>query len=87
MPLYKLTSPSGKSYIGITRGALQVRLNHHRFDSERGSLGKLHKAIRKYGFENFKVDVLNASNDPDELCELEIAAMNANTVSGKGPTT
>ena len=84
MPLYKLTSPSGKSYIGITRGALQVRLNHHRFDSERGSLGKLHKAIRKYGFENFKVEVLNASNDPDELCELEIAAIREHNTFGKG---
>ena len=84
MPLYKLTSPSGKSYIGITRGALQVRLNHHRFDSERGSRGKLHTAIRKYGFENFKVEVLNASNDPDELCELEIAAIREHGSFGKG---
>jgi len=84
MPLYKLTSPSGKSYIGITKGPLQARLNHHRFDSERGSRGKLHTAIRKHGFENFKIEVLHDSIDPDELCELEIAAIRDLNTFGKG---
>jgi len=84
MPLYKLTSPSGKSYIGITKGPLQARLNRHRFDSERGSRGKLHTAIRKHGFENFKIEVLHDSIDPDELCELEIAAIRDLNTFGKG---
>ncbi len=83
MPLYKLTSPSGKSYIGMTTGRLHARLNHHRFDSERGSLLKLHKAIRKYGFDNFKVEVLDESNDPDELCRLEIDAIQEHSTFGR----
>jgi len=83
VPLYKLTSPSGKSYIGLTTGPLQVRLNHHRFDSERGSTLKLHKAFRKYGFDNFKVEVLDESIDPDELCRLEIAAIKEHDTFGR----
>lgn len=75
MPLYKLTSPSGKAYIGITRGEMRVRLNHHRFDAENNCGHLLHKAIKKYGFDNFKVEVLHNSINPDELCKLEIAAI------------
>lgn len=59
--IYKATSPSGRCYIGQTTN-LKNRINQHKnisfnenctdFDT------KFHKAIRKYGIQNFKWEVI-----------------------------
>lgn len=76
MPHYKLTSPSGKVYHGITVRAVESRLSEH---SRRALLGDktlpLHRAIRKYGINAFKVEIMNPSTDIDELHALEVAAI------------
>ena len=53
--IYKLTSPSGKSYIGQTRRTLQERMNGHKSN---GKCRLIHKAIKKYGFVNFTLETL-----------------------------
>lgn len=66
--VYKHTSPSGKVYIGITcqsptarwRGGLGYRNNDYFF-----------KAIVKYGWENFRHEILHEGLTRAEACERE----------------
>jgi group I intron endonuclease len=55
--LYRLTSPSGKAYIGIAKN-VRKRWLEHSHAARCGSKCALHKAIRKYGFDNFKKEIL-----------------------------
>ena len=54
--IYKYTSPSGKSYIGQTVQSLSDRAGHN----GKNYLGckYFHNAIKKYGWNNFKVEIL-----------------------------
>lgn len=69
--IYKLTSPSGKIYIGQT-GNLRKRLNeHNRIDSPIGY------ALRKYGLDNFDVEILWVAVDDAlanclESCAIDV---------------
>lgn len=75
MPHYKLTAPNGKSYHGITTQSINRRMTGHRTWAKKGSKYPLHAAIRKYGFDAFKLEVLSESKDRDELHRLEVAAI------------
>lgn len=54
--IYKITSPSGKAYIGQTLVALDKRMKDHLKSSSNCKL--LKRAIIKYGWESMKVEVL-----------------------------
>lgn len=69
--LYKLTSPSGKSYIGITSGSLPDRWRAHRAHAKRCKTGCLQKAIRKYGAASFQVEVVARATDYGLLKVME----------------
>lgn len=72
--LYKLTSPSGKSYIGITLKSLDDRWMGHKCEpAKRGKI--LHNAMRKYGHDSFKVECLVVAKDWTYLCALERRAI------------
>ena len=61
--IYKITNLiNGKSYIGHSKHILQ-RWTQHRYDSKTKQL-PLYRAIRKYGIENFKFEIL-------EECKVE----------------
>lgn len=61
--IYKITNLiNGKSYIGHSKHILQ-RWTQHRYDSKTKQL-PLYRAIRKYGIENFKFEIL-------EECKIE----------------
>lgn len=66
--VYCLTSPSGKSYVGQTINIKRRLCNYKRCDCKRQL--KLYNALKKYGFENFKVVVLEEC-DRSELNEIE----------------
>jgi len=74
MLIYKLTSPSNKVYIGCTtRDDVKIRLNEHIRDARNGKKYALHRAIRKYGFDNFNIAVLELNIENfDKLKILEI---------------
>lgn len=55
--IYKYTSPSGKIYIGQTIRPKKRRSEHH-FSSLNKPDIVFHKAIKKYGWENFSYTVL-----------------------------
>lgn len=52
--IYKYTSPSGKSYIGQTVRPEARMAKHRRMEGDCA----FHRAIKKYGFENFTYEVL-----------------------------
>lgn len=67
--VYKITSPSGRSYVGLTRLAVQERWRQHK------KVNKNHpfyNAIKKYGAENFKIETLLSRLTLEEAQENEI---------------
>lgn len=73
--LYKLTSPSGKSYIGISLFSVEKRCAEHQAAARKGVRTALYAAIRRYGFEQFAVAVLAESDSWPALCEMERASI------------
>jgi group I intron endonuclease len=71
--LYRLTSPSGRAYIGIAKN-VRKRWQEHGNASRCGSKCALHSAIRKYGFENFIKEILVKSYI-DYIKDLEVKAI------------
>ena len=77
--IYKITSPSGKSYIGRTKN-LNKRLIEHRSLAKTGkNKYSIHKAILKYGWDNMKVEILDMapSKDIEALEEKYIIETNS----------
>lgn len=72
--LYRITSPSGKFYIGITVQSVSKRWWSHCREACVGSNTPLHRAIRKYGADAFEVRTLAVLEDT-ELAATEIRAI------------
>jgi group I intron endonuclease len=72
--LYRLTSPSGKQYVGITSGTVKNRWRYHRKDRLVDRTPALSKAIKKYGYSSFLVETL-VEADWDSLVEIEKRAI------------
>lgn len=49
---------SGKKYVGQTRQGIQARWSQHRCEAKRRKTTYLHRAIHKYGAENFSISIL-----------------------------
>ncbi len=56
-------APTGAWYIGITKRAVAKRMSDHRASARRGSDAHLHRAMRKYGFGAFAVEILEDCTD------------------------
>lgn len=63
--IYKITnSVTGKSYIGITSQGYLKRFRVHKSEAKRKKYDTyLHRSIRKYGEENFTIEVLENHED------------------------
>lgn len=71
MIVYKITNlKNNKAYIGITNGTLEERMKAHRSHS-RNKRRKLYDAFKKYGFENFLVEILEEVETKKEALEKE----------------
>lgn len=71
--LYKLINKiNGHFYIGITSRSINLRKLEHFSDAkcEKGDL-PIHKAIRKYGQENFYVELVETAESWDTICLRE----------------
>lgn len=62
---------NNKMYIGLTTTTLEQRIASHKTDSKRKDT-YFYRAIRKYGFESFRWDVLDTAKSVEELEEKEI---------------
>jgi group I intron endonuclease len=60
-----INSVNGKSYVGFTSKSSEKRWKVHRYLSLRGSKQHIHCALRKYGAENFKLEVLEEGWNPE----------------------
>jgi group I intron endonuclease len=69
MVIYRLISPSGKSYIGLTKD-FKRRLKEHILASKNGNYA-IHAAIRKYGINSFQKEILYETEVESELIEKE----------------
>lgn len=71
--VYRITSPSGKSYIGITKRSVRVRWSAH---VSRARASRLNhpflNAIRKYGSEAFTVTVLATEFTEQQAKDVEV---------------
>lgn len=71
--IYKITNLlSGKSYIGQTRCGYQARWKTHNLTAIRGSSLVIHRALRKYGSSNFKIELIANALSLSLLNALEI---------------
>lgn len=83
--LYRLTFPSGKSYIGISRHSVDWRWKRHLVWVRLGSRTQVAMAIRKYGPETVTRETLVVADDIAYLRALEVAAIKAfNTLAPHG---
>lgn len=79
--IYKLTSPSGKSYIGQTC-RIEKRLLAHKTVSQCSAISA---AIKKYGLEKFNIEILETELDLDKANILEAEYIkNNNTLFPNG---
>lgn len=70
--IYKATSKiSGKSYIGQTVDSVSIRMTHHKSRAKCGSDQVFHKAIRKYGWEDFEWTEIYTYVPLDQLDNME----------------
>lgn len=68
--VYKHTSPSGKVYIGIAKDVKHRWRNNG--SGYKGST-RIWYAIQKYGWDNFKHDIVAEKLTRQEACDMEIA--------------
>ena len=78
--LYSITNElTGKAYVGITTTTLSTRFYHHKKAAEEnkgGAQSKLYNAMRKYGVENFSINLLrDDAQTIDELLEQEVSTI------------
>jgi len=72
--IYKITNTvNGKVYIGQTTRPLQERFKRHLIEAKNNTLpdNYFHRAIRKYGADNFVVEQIDSANTQQELNEKE----------------
>lgn len=73
MFIYKITNKvNGKIYIGQTSSSLEIRWRGHKDRSKTKCNYPLYRSIRKYGIENFHIELLQSCNSREELLNLEI---------------
>lgn len=66
--IYKLTCQiTEKSYIGFTNNVLRRMRQHKKAAAVEIPKNYIHKAIKKYGWENFEMNVLFSSKDKDYM--------------------
>ena len=68
--LYLATSPSGKRYVGITTQGIAVRWRQHVSSALRGVRSRLNSAIKHYGGDSFRLEVIGAGTW-EELNRME----------------
>ena len=70
--VYVITNKSnGKQYVGQTKHTLKRRMQWHIRDAKNGQKRILSQAIREYGVDNFKIQVIEEHLSPNYVDECE----------------
>lgn len=73
MIIYKITNKiNGDFYIGQTIKSKEERFQRHKYDVSYNSKTHLHRAMRKYGFNNFIIEEIENQIPQEKLDEREI---------------
>jgi len=73
MNIYIITNIiNSKQYVGITTRTITERFRGHKYTAGKNTGYYLHNAMRKYGFNNFVIKLLDTTDSIDELKEKEI---------------
>lgn len=71
--IYKITNKvNGKIYIGITTKTLEKRRQQHIRCNHKIRKYVIHKAINKYGVDNFLFETIGNFNGNEDACEKEV---------------
>lgn len=73
--IYCFTFPNNKIYIGKTQKDFNIRLRSHKYGSKYLK-NYLYNAIRLYGWDNIKIEILCECETKEELNEKEIEFIN-----------
>lgn len=72
MFIYKITNiKNNKFYIGKTKRSLKTRFSQHKNRAKSNEKTYLHNAMRKYGFENFIIEIIENVDNINLLNEKE----------------
>lgn len=69
--VYQILFPNGKKYIGCTSSTLLKRINDHISSMESGLNYKIYNAMRKYGVNNLKFEILGKYKTKEEMFHME----------------
>jgi group I intron endonuclease len=73
MIIYLVTNKiNGKQYVGKTSKTLLERKNAHIYEADSGSKCALHRAIRKWGINNFSWQIIEKCTSEDHMNKAEI---------------
>lgn len=73
MKIYVITNKvNGKQYVGQTKNKLSERLKRHIADAKKHDDLYFHRAILKYGEENFLIEEIDTAETREELNKKEI---------------
>lgn len=76
MIIYKITNKINQMvYIGLTIVPINKRWTQHKSAANRGLNTPLYNAMRKYGIDNFTIELLKKCNTEQELKQSEIDAI------------
>jgi group I intron endonuclease len=74
-----------KQYVGQTINNPKIRWKKHCYEANNHSSFAIHRAIRKYGIDNFKFTIIDECESSEKLNELEISWIDKlNTVRPSG---
>lgn len=77
--VYKITNKvNNKYYIGMTNQKLEKRFSQHKQNAKKGKVTYLYNAIRKYGSDNFIIELLSEYNSKEDCCKAEINFISEN---------
>jgi group I intron endonuclease len=65
---------SGGVYVGVTNN-IKKRWYSHRYGWKHHKNSSLYAAMRKYGIENFSIEMVNEFYDRQECCDAEVFAI------------
>lgn len=85
--IYKIIFPNRKAYIGLSVNGAQKRFKAHCDSANRGSDYAVHRAIRKYGSDNCRLEILSECYSQKEAMTCEkglICAHNTFLNGGQG---
>jgi hypothetical protein len=66
--VYKIVSPSGKTYIGKTLSPKERFMDYARLDCKNQRL--LHKSLMKYGYENHAVSIIDTFESTADAAKI-----------------